>query len=132
MAIDIRPGSPYTGQLVCTCEDGGGFQGMAPNCCPVAPPPPPPPAAETGAGNGGGGGSASTVAGPSPASGGSGADDGGDDGDTTVLVTESEEPNWFDGEWISGVKNKWLAVGGGGLVSSLSCICLLFLLLIIR
>lgn len=127
MGIDVRPGSPYTGQLVCSCPDGGGFQGMAPECCPTEPPTTAPPAtdAPSGSGGSGGGGGGSglptTTAAPSD-----------DEAETTVVVTETEEENWFDGEWIDGVKNKWLVAAIATLIVSLCCFCLMFLLLVVR
>jgi hypothetical protein len=125
MGIDVRPGSPYTGQLVCSCPDGGGFQGMAPECCPTEPPTTAPPATDPPSDSGGSGGG---PVGPQPQT----TPDDEPEAETTVVVTETEEANWFDGEWIDGVKNKWLVAGVAALIVSLCCFCLMFLLLIVR
>lgn len=109
MPVDLRTGSPYLNQAVCACPDGGGWQGMSPECCAAAPGAPP---VET------------TTAAPVE-------DD--DDDENTVLVTETEEPNWLDRDsFVDDVSNKWIAGGSAVVCLIFMCLCMIFLLLIVR
>ncbi len=111
MPVDLRPGSPYLNQGVCDCPDGGGWQGMSPECCAVAQTAPP---------------AATTTAAPIE-------DDADDDAEKTVLVTETEEPNWLDRDSIvDDVSNKWIAGGSAVMCVILMCICVICLLLVLR
>ncbi len=130
MAIDLREGSPYLNQAVCTCQDGGGYQGMSPECCATETPAPtnPPstqPAAQSSGSSGG-----------PPVGGGTETTEAADDEPGTVdavVVTETEEPNWLDRDTlIDDVENKWIVGGGSVLSSILSCFCLMFLLILVR
>jgi len=47
----------------------------------------------------------------------------------SVVVVENDDVAWWDDELVDGVKNKWLAGGATGIISS-SCVCFLFLMLL--
>jgi hypothetical protein len=124
MPIDLRPGSPYLNQGVCTCPDGGGWQGMSPECCAAAP-------AETPSEGDAGGGSSSGGAPVETTTAAPVEDD--DDDEKTVVVTETEEPNWLDRDsFVDDVSNKWIAGGSAVVCLVLMCLCMICLLLVIR
>jgi len=136
MPVDLRTGSPYLNQAVCACPDGGGWQGMSPECCAAAPAAPPAETPSEGDGGGSGGGSGgggvpaeTTTAAPSEDD----DDDDDDDAEKTVLVTETEEPNWLDRDsFVDDVSNKWIAGGSAVMCLILVCFCVICLLLVLR
>lgn len=132
MGVDIRNGSPYYMQAVCTCADGGGFQGMAPHCCASSPPPPPQPAPSP------------PVATPAPVptdgpeitgSGGSAAPSP-ETAEPTIdeVYPDDEEPEdegamaWFKQEDLLSMPNwSWIALLLVIILGSCSCCCVLLM-----
>ena len=47
----------------------------------------------------------------------------------SVVVVENDDGAWWDDELVDGVKNKWLAGGATGVISS-SCLCFFLVLLL--